>query len=433
MTMHERIAITRGSADRGLQREIDAIPAIDQHAHPLPLGMEEPGEPGKPIDPYDFPMPLLIRADNPRYLSAWAALWDREHAGWETADLSRLVKRKFAIIAEQGGRYNAWVLDQLNIEAMFAVGIEPEPTLPAPRFRWCAYVDWLLWPFPTEQKSSSASVAMALATMTRMRERNGCHEVPPTLDRYVDQVMMPMLRVCVERRAVCLKFNSPYYRSLHFADVPAAEAAGLYERGVRAGSLPAAEHRALQDHIFRRLVTEGGKLGLPVQMHTGYGLKEGFDIAGSNPLLFESVVHDIPGTKFQLLHSGWPFQREAISLMTYPNVYVDMSWACMLQPPRALAAVIRSALELFPEKLMYGTDTYSDRSIAKLSGVPVRANPLHGWEEKAWIMDRTCRDALGLALTAMMEDGEIDVGTASLRARQVMRDNALDLYAGAYP
>ena len=77
---------------------------------------------------------------------------------------------------------------------------------------------------------------------------------------------------------------------------------------------------------------------------------------------------------------------------------------------------------------MYGTDAYSDRSIGMLGGMPVRPNPLSGWEEKAWLMDRTGREAVGIALTAMHRDGVIDAARAENLMQSVMAGNAATLY-----
>jgi hypothetical protein len=54
--------------------------------------------------------------------------------------------------------------------------------------------------------------------------------------------------------------------------------------------------------------------------------------------------------------------------------------------------------------------------------------PEVGWEEVGWLSNRTGRQALALALTAMMRDGEITRTRASELARMVMRDNAAGLY-----
>ena len=78
--------------------------------------------------------------------------------------------------------------------------------------------------------------------------------------------------------------------------------------------------------------------------------------------------------------------------------------------------MLREWLEFAPDKVLFGTDAYpySDES---------------GWEQSAWIATQTTRQALGLALTEMMNDGEISRDRAFELAHMVLRDNAQKLYS----
>ena len=283
-------------------------------------------------------------------------------------------------------------------------------------------------PFPCKPFPEYPLLKSFLGAAERTCREFGHDEMPATLDGYVSQILMPSLERLRQQGAVGIKFQTPYYRGLEFADVPMSDAATLYERGIKENGLTVGDHKALQDYIFRTVVTRAGGFGFIVQMHTGLGVRPHFDIAGSNPLLMEPVLRAASGTRFLLLHGGWPFDRETVALLAHDNVYTDFSCANIYKYARALCDQIRPALEWFPEKLMYGTDAYSDRSIAMLAGVAVRPNPLSGWEEKAWLMDRVGRDALGLALTGMHRDGDISSGRASEIVKMVMRENAIGLF-----
>jgi len=83
--------------------------------------------------------------------------------------------------------------------------------------------------------------------------------------------------------------------------------------------------------------------------------------------------------------------------------------------PRAVAQVLREWLEYAPDKVLFGTDAYpySDES---------------GWEQSAWVATRDGREALGLALTGMLNDGEITRDRAFELAHLVLHDNAAKLY-----
>lgn len=420
--------MTPRGLDTGVLSEIESIVAVDDHAHPLPLGLEPEPDFDRPIYPYDHPYPVRQRQTNPEYIDAWHALWGYEHQDFDGDHLRELILAKQQIKAKHGDDYNAWVLDQISVETTIAIAYDRVDSLPEPRFRWCSFADWLLWPVLAEGSREPQLVTNYVREMAAACSRAGLDSVPETVEEYLETILEPELRRRRDAGAVALKFQTAYYRPIDFSDVTLNEAARLYERGVRDGSLPTTDHRALQDYLFDRLARVAGELELPLQIHTGLGAKPHFDTLGSNPLLLERVVSSAPETKFLLLHAGWPFDREAVSALAHENVYMDFSCATIHLYPRALAEIIRNALEWFPEKVMYGTDAYSDRSLGMLSGVEVRPNFLSGWEEKAWLMDRTSRHGLALALTGMREDGIITNTQVRELADRVMSVNAKTLY-----
>jgi predicted TIM-barrel fold metal-dependent hydrolase len=115
------------------------------------------------------------------------------------------------------------------------------------------------------------------------------------------------------------------------------------------------------------------------------------------------------------VHGGYPFVKETEFLMEKPNVYADFSAQTFLLTPKALARVLRDWLEYEPEKILFGTDASP-------------ATPEVSWEESAWLTNKTAREALAIALTGMINDGDITRERASELARMVMRENAVKLY-----
>ena len=156
---------------------------------------------------------------------------------------------------------------------------------------------------------------------------------------------------------------------------------------------------------------------MAVHIHTMAGAGSYFEVAGANPLLLESVLNDpdLRKTRFVMVHGGWPFTREITPLLEKPNAYLDYSAQDLLLTPATLAAILREFLESVPEKVMFGTDAYPYL-------------PEMGWEESGWIAARTGRQALAIALTAMLRDGEITRARASELARMVLEGNARKLY-----
>ncbi len=414
--------------DEGVGRFVDEFVAVDDHAHPLPLGVEPAADLEHPMCPYDHPLPLRQRTSNPEYVEAWRALWGYEHSDATASHLREVIELKQKTQATQGDAYNLWVLDQVNVDTMIAIAYEPAPSLPAPRFRWCSFADWLMWPLEVQDPTEPQLVANYVREMHTAFDRAGLDGAPPTLPDYLDNVLRPEIARRRDAGAVGLKFQTPYYRAIDFTEVPADEAGEIYRRGIDSGNIDTAAARVLQDYLFVEIARAAGTAGLPIQMHTGLGAKPHFNTLGSNPLLMESIFTAVPETRFLLLHAGWPFDREAVSALAHENVYMDISCATIHLYPRALADILRPALEWFPEKVIFGTDAYSDRSLAMLSGEPVRPNFLTGWEEKAWLMNRTTRQALALALTEMRHDGVLDADLVDERAHQVLRRNASDLY-----
>jgi predicted TIM-barrel fold metal-dependent hydrolase len=102
-------------------------------------------------------------------------------------------------------------------------------------------------------------------------------------------------------------------------------------------------------------------------------------------------------------------------MMSKPNVYADFSAQTFFLYPRALSDVLRNWLEFYPDKILFGTDAFS-------------FGPAIDWGEVAWLSDATGRQALALALTEMMNDGEITRDRALQLARKVLRENAVRLY-----
>jgi predicted TIM-barrel fold metal-dependent hydrolase len=252
--------------------------------------------------------------------------------------------------------------------------------------------------------------------LKRYLKECGLTQSPATLDEYLQKVVTPTLERHKRDGAVAAKFEAAYLRSLDFENPPRAEATRIYS-GARALPATDAAYKTLQDFIFRYIATECGRLGLAVHFHAAAGAGGYFHLAGANPLLLEPLFNDpkLRKTNFVMVHGGWPFTREVAALLSKPNAYADFSEQTFMNYPRAAAQVIREWLEYAPEKVLFATDAYpfsEDMS----------------WEEAAWVANSTGREALGLALTEMMHDGEITRDRAVELARMVLRDNARKLY-----
>jgi predicted TIM-barrel fold metal-dependent hydrolase len=414
--------------DPRLLSEINSIRAVDNHAHVMAAA----GADGRADEEFDAiacgglefvsPPPVRLRPDNPIYTGAWRDLYGYRHGeSMSEAHVRELLEAKRRVMRERGEGYPAWVLDRLNIEVMFANRVAPGRGLSAPRFRWVAYGDPLIWPLDTAALRVNSDRRFFFKQEEALLKRDlaalNLKAIPATLEHYLQRVVTPALERRKREGAVALKFVAAYMRPLDFADVPRAAAAAVYARWARGGAPPWGEYKKLQDFLFRYVAREAGRLGLAVHLHTGGGCGHFFNLSGANPLLLESVLNDpeLRGTNFVLVHGGYPFVKEAEFLLEKPNVYADFSAQTFLLTPAALGRVLRDWLEYEPEKILFATDASP-------------ATPEVSWEESAWMTNRTAREALARALTGMVRDGDITRARASELARMVLRENASKLY-----
>ena len=415
------------TADPQLVAEIAKIKAIDNHAHPLRFTAE--GD--KPDDEYDalpleglepFALPPRLNPANPEYIGAWRALFGYKHDDMSEAHIKELMTARQRVIRERGDGYPAWVLDQIGIETMFANRVAMGRGLTAPRYRWVSFVDALMFPLNNEgARRSNPDYRTFYAGEDKLLKRyladSKVAALPATLDEYLKRVVTATLERQKRDGAVAVKFEAAYLRSLDFADATESEAQPVYAKYVNGGEPPAVEYKALQDYLFRYIARDAGRLGMAVHIHAIDGAGSFYKQSGSNPLLLESAFND-PGlrkTNFVIVHGGYPFTRNTASLMSKSNVYADFSGQTFLLYPRALSEVLRNWLEYYPDKVLFGTDAFA-------------LTPEVGWEEGGWLAITTARQALALALTGMMNDGQITRARAVELARMVMRENAVQLY-----
>ena len=415
-------------ADPGLLSAIRAIKAIDNHSHPPALtsrGKKDDDFDALPCDPLEPTEPALTtRSDNPRYLAAWKALYGYRYNDADSAHVRELVAAKQKMKAAQGDNYPSWVLDKLGIESELANRVAIGRGLVAPTFRWVPFVDALLFPLDNSGVAKytpdrTIFFAREDALLKRYMSAPGVNRRPATLDAYLAQVVTPTIERLKREGAVAIKYEAAYLRPLNFTRGDRAAAERAYARYTSAGIPTDAEYTAIEDVVFHHIAVEAGRLGLPVHIHTGYGCGGYFELAGSNPLLLEPILDDasLRKTKFVLLHGGaGPFSKEIAPLLMKPNVYTDFSEQTWLLPTRELARTIRYWLEWYPEKVLFGTDLSPGGS------------PAVDWEEIGYQTTSSARDALAIALTEMMNEGEISRPRATEIARMVMRGNALKLY-----
>jgi hypothetical protein len=160
--------------------------------------------------------------------------------------------------------------------------------------------------------------------------------------------------------AVGLKSIVGYRYGLDFDPEPPAaaevtEAAGGWLRQIEATG----QVRVDDPVLLRHLLWAGLDLGLPLQLHTGFGDPDA-DLRRCDPLLLRGFLErtEPAGVPVMLLHC-YPYHRGAGYLaQAYPHVYLDVGLAINYTGARA-AAVVAESLELAPfGKLLFSSDAW---------------------------------------------------------------------------
>ena len=413
--------------DSSLARYINGIRAIDDHAHPM-----RPVAPGAPADtdfdalPLDgippFDLPNRLKPDDPIWRLAQNALY---RIAPTISGPTYHTALKAAVQSAQrahGLRFAEWVLDQAGIDVMMSNRIAMGPGLAPPRFRWIAFVDPLMLPLDVRGEAALTPDTRPLypreaRLLARYLRDINVRALPATLDGYVSGVVVPTLGRMRANGAAGVKFEAAYLRPLDFDDPDAAAAARIYARYAHGGTPSHAEYKTLEDYLFRAIAREAGRQKLAVQIHVLETFGGFYSTHGSAPHLLEPAFNDstLRGTKFIMVHGGWPLIGETQALLSKPNVYADISMMDNIVSPTVLAGVLRQWLGEWPDKVLFGTDAFD-------------GGAEQGWEQVAWVASNTTRRALGIALTGMIRDGEITRDRAQMLARMVLRENAAALY-----
>jgi uncharacterized protein len=414
------------AVDPTLAAQIASIQAIDNHAHPLlspPAYATDRNFDALPVDSMEpYTDPAGMRPTLPALHDAWKAIFNFDgQPPLDDSGLKRLEELRAQVRQQQGEAYATYILNKANISTMLANRVAMGTGVQPPRFRWVPYLDALLFPLDNSELAATPDRQQFFPLEDALRKKYlqqvGLHTLPSTLDAYLTQVVTPILEQQKANGAVAEKFEIAYLRSFGFSDPPHAEAAKIYARWLNHAHPDEDQYKLLQDFLFRYIAIECGRLNLPVHLHTTSGGGGFFSIAGANPLLLEPLFNDprLRKTNFVLLHGGWPFIHEIGALLQKPNVYLDLSQQSLMISPRTMSQWLREWLELYPEKVLYGTDAYPYSSSM-------------GWEEAAYIANQNIRQSLGIALSGMLRDKEITPDKALELARMVLRNNAEALY-----
>jgi len=401
--------------------QIKKIPAFDHHAHP---GLADDPDIDAMAAPPDFSSPLRTRDDNPELIAAAKALFgypygdlSAEHAKWLVAKKAELKKQY------PGTGYFNMILDKLNTESSVANRAMMADYLDPQRFPWVFFADAFMWPFNNQRETARNAdegvyIPLQEKMLHRWMQQENVSKLPNKFSDYLEFISRTLVEN-QKRGGIAIKFEVAYFRPTTFSDPTRQEAEDIYRQYASGGVPGEKEYRTFQDYIFRYLVQEGGRLHLPVHIHSAVGIGDYFNLSESNIMNLESVLRDprYRSTTFVMIHGGYPLEREAIFLAAMKNVYMDSSEMELIQYPSAFKDTLKQWLETFPDKITFGTDCFP-------------YNEVLGAEESYWLGAESSRMALAAALAEMISEKEITEARALELAHAYLHDNAVKLYQG---
>jgi uncharacterized protein len=399
--------------------QIEMIPIFDHHAHP---GFADDSD----VDAMAAPpgsAALRERDSNPELIAAAKALFgypyndlSADHAKW-------LIQKKADLKKAQGSTYFSNILDKLNIERSVANRAMMADYLDPKRFYWVFFADSFLWPFDNRRERSrnpdeEVYIPLQEKMLRRWMQQEGVSHVPPDFDAYLKFVSRT-LEDNQKKGGIAMKFEVAYFRPMRFGDPARDQAEDVYARFAVGGVPSTEDYRTFQDYVFRYLIREGGRLHLPVHIHSAVGIGDYFNISESNIMNLENILRDprYGDVVFVMIHGGYPLEREAIWLAAVKNVYMDSSLMEIDMYPSEFKASLKQWLETFPDKITFGTDAFP-------------YNEVLGAEESYWLGAQSARTALAAALAEMVSMGEVTEAKALEMARAYLHDNATRLYEG---
>jgi uncharacterized protein len=399
--------------------QIEKIPMFDHHAHP---GFaDDPDVDAMAAAPGS--VPVRERDSNPELVLAAQALWGYPYHDLSPEHTRWLVEKKAEVRKQRGNQYFSDILDKLNIEqgvanrAMMADYLDPK------RFVWVFFADSFMWPFNNQREAARNTdeqvyIPLQEKMLHRWMKQEGLQRLPPNLNDYLKFVSQT-LEENQRKGAIAEKFEVAYFRPTSFSDPTREQAEAIYQRFVGGGVPREGEYRTFQDYIFRYLVREGGRLHLPVHIHSAVGIGDYFNLSESNILNLENVLRDprYQSTTFVMIHGGYPYDRQAIWLAALKNVYLDTSETEILLYPAEFKKLLKQWLETFPEKVTFGTDCFP-------------YNEALGAEESYWLGVQSSRTALAAALAEMISENEVTETQALALAHGYLHDNAVGIYQG---
>ncbi|MEU9385217.1 amidohydrolase family protein, partial [Streptomyces sp. NPDC048279] len=150
--------------------------------------------------------------------------------------------------------------------------------------------------------------------------------------------------------------------------------------------------------LMRHLLWTAVALGLPLQLHAGFGDSD-LRLHRADPALLTDWLRLTAGTVPVLLLHCWPYQRQAAYLATvFEQVHLDVGLALHYVGPARAGAVLAEAMEITPfRKLLYSSDAYGVAEFHLLGALSFRQGLAGVLQERVDADELSHADAVRIA------------------------------------
>ncbi|MFG2939546.1 amidohydrolase family protein [Streptomyces sp. NPDC048282] len=325
---------------------LDALPLVDHHCHGAVTADLDPaafesllteGEAWPGVSPFDSPVGLAVRRhcapllDLPRHAPAADYLARRAELGWQE------VNRRFLRAAHT----ETFCVD---------TGHTPHPVTS-----------------PAELAAAADATAYEVVRLESVAEAVAARGIEA--DEYAG-AFRAAAEEAVRRPGVVAVKSVAAYRTGFDLD----PARPTYSEVTRAAALWGARGGRLTDPVLmRHLLWTAVGLGLPLQLHAGFGDSD-LRLHRADPALLTDWLRLTVGTIPVLLLHCWPFHRQAAYLAAvFEHVHLDVGLTLHHVGPARATAVLAEAMEITPfRKLLYSSDAYGVAEFHHLGALSFR-------------------------------------------------------------
>lgn len=166
------------------------------------------------------------------------------------------------------------------------------------------------------------------------------------------------LRQLIQRHAphvIAIKSQHAYTRTLAWHAPDLDDVAMVLQKKIWGVPLLPQDACTIGDWALGVIAQQAALHQLPFKIHTGHHAGNGnMSIGWINPALLDQFIKAYPTTQFVLMHIGYPYQDELLSLAKhFRNVYVDLCWAWSINPLKS-SDFVRQWIHSVPINKLFG-------------------------------------------------------------------------------